>query len=136
MSDNLSLSIFLGSRSGVYVLGTPVDESVIVRQATVDDIADMDRFEMQPFAVLVPGGDIESKEEFPALGDGPIPEGLVKKTCFASVEVCDGDFVLVAIKRTAAFYVHISRVFIMNAGPSNMLMSSHTNVHAIFQHGY
>ena len=130
------MSIFFGSRSGVYVLGTPVDKSAIIGQATVDDIADMDRFEMQPFAVLVPNRDIESKEEFPSLEEEPNPDKLVMKTCFADVEVCDGDFVLVAIKRTAAFYVHISRVFIMNAGPSNMYMSNHTNVHAIFQHGY
>ena len=130
------MSIFFGSRSGFYVLGTPVDKSAIVGQATVDDIADMDRFEMQPFAVLVPDRNIESKEEFPSLEEEPNPDELVMKTCFADVEVCDGDFVLVAIETTAAFYVHISRVFIMNAGPRNMFMPSNTDVDAIFQHGY
>lgn len=130
------MSIFLGTRSGVYVLGTPVDESAIVRQATVDDISDIERFEMQPFAVLVPDRDIESKEELPSLEEEPSPDSLVKKTCFAHVEVFGGDFVLVAIKRTAAFYVHISRVFIMNASPKNMLMPSYTDVDEIFSHGF
>lgn len=129
------MSVFLPSLAGVYVLGTPVHESAIVRQATVDDITDEERLEMQPFAVLVPDRVIESKEEFPALEQEPNPEELVKKTCFAFVEVDTEDNVLVAISRTAAFYVHISRVFIMNARPQNMLMPSYTNVDEIFKHG-
>lgn len=130
------MSVFLGSRSGVYVLGTPVDESAILRAATIDDITDPERFEMQPFAVLVPDRNVKSKEELPDLKEEANPDDLVKKTCFASVEVCDGDFVLVAIKRTAAFYVHISRVFIMDAHPRNMLMPSYTDVEEIFKHAY
>lgn len=130
------MSVFLGSHSNVYVLGTPVDKSKIVRPATVDDISDDERFEMQPFAVLVPDREIENKEEFPALEEEPNPEELVMKTCFAFVEVYSDDTVLVAIKKTAAFYVHISRVFIMDAEPKNMLMPSFTNVDAIFANAF
>ena len=130
------MRLSLGGRANAYKLGSLVDKSYIVRQATVDDIADMERAEMQPFAVMVPNRIIESKEKLPALEDGPIPHNQVMKACFADVEVYDGDIVLVAIRKTAAFYVHISRVFIMDAGPENMFMMSDTNVYKIFQHGY
>ena len=91
---------------------------------------------MQPFAVVVPDREIESKEQFAALIEDPNPESLVAKTCFVDVETYDGDVVLVAIKKTAAFYVHISRVFIMNVDHHRMFMPSNTNVQKIFKHGH
>lgn len=129
------MSVVLGSQSGVYILGTPVDDSVILRQATIDDIEDETRFEMQPFAVLVPNRNIQNKEELHALGGDPSDrENLIMRTCFAHVETHDDEYALVAIDKSFAFFAHISRVFIMKAEPKNMLMPSYTNVDAIFDH--
>jgi hypothetical protein len=130
------MSIYTLSLANVYSLGSRVHESKIIRPAEVDDITNEERYEMQPFAVLVPDRKIENKEEFPPLGEEQNPEELVMKTCFAFVEVCADDSVLVAIEMNAAFYVHISRVFIMDAKPRNMLTPSYTNVNAIFAHGF
>lgn len=129
------MSIYALSLANVYSLGSLVHESKITGPADVDDITNEERYELQPFGVLVPDRKIASKEEFPPLEDEQNPEELVMKTCIAFQEVCADDSVLVAIEKKAAFYVHISRVFLMNATHHNMLLPSYTDVDEIFKHG-